>query len=108
MSIPEWKWESLTIDFIVGLPKTRKGYDSIWVIVDHLTKKSHFLPVRTTYTASQYAQLFLNKIIPLHGVPTSIISDRGSQFTSHFWRSFQEVMGTQLYFSSAFHPQTDG
>ena len=106
--IPEWKWESLTMDFVVGLPKTNKGYDSIWVIVDRLTKTAHFLPVRTSYTAPQYARLFLDRIVPLHGVPVSIISDRGSQFTSHFWQSFQEAMGTQLYFSTAFHPQTDG
>ena len=75
--MPERKWESLTMDFVVGLPKTKKGYDSIWVIVDCLTKIAHFLPVRTTYTALQYAQLFLDRIVPLHGVLVSIISDKG-------------------------------
>ena len=92
----------------MGLPKTKKGYDSIWVIVDRLMKIAHFLPIRTTYIASQYAQLFLDCIVPLHRVPVSIISDRGSQFISHFWQSFQEVMGTQLYFSTTFHQQMDG
>ena len=84
MFIPKWKWESLTMDFIVRLPKIKKGYDSIWLIVDCLTKVAHFLLVQTTYMAAQYARLFLDKIIPLLGVPTSIILDKGSQFTSYY------------------------
>ena len=91
------------MDFVIRLPWTIKGYDLIWVILDHLTKIVHFLPVQTTYIASQYVQLFLNEIIPLHGVLVTIISNRGSQFTSHFWCVFQEVMRTQSYFSIAFH-----
>ena len=83
--MPEWKWESITMDFVVGLPKTSKGYDPIWVIVDRLTKAAHFLPVRMTYSASQYAQLFLDKIVQLHGVSITIISDHGTSFTSHFF-----------------------
>ena len=108
IEIPQWKWEEITMDFMIGLPKTPKGHDSIWVIVDRLTKSAHFLPVKTTYTAAQYAKLFLDEIVSLHGVPISIISDRGTQFTSRFWQSFQEALGTQLKFSTAFHPQTDG
>ena len=108
LDIPEWKWEKITMDFVVGLPRTPKGYDSIWVIVDRLTKSAHFLPVKTTYTAAQYARLYLDEIVSLHGVPTSIVSDRGPQFTSKFWQSFQEALGSQLHFSTAFHPQTDG
>ena len=96
------------MDFVVGLPRTQKGCDSIWVIVDRLTKSAHFLPVRSTYSAVQYASLFLDHIVSLHGVPISIVSDRGPQFTSRFWRSFQDALGTQLNFSTAFHPQTDG
>ena len=96
------------MDFVVGLPKTRKGYDSIWVIVDRLTKSAHFLPVQTTYTVAQYDQLYIQHIVSLHGVPVSIVSDRGTQFTSRFWQKLQEAMGTQLDFSTAFHPQTDG
>ena len=77
LTIPEWKWERITMDFVVGLPRTVEGHDFIWVIVDRLTKSVHFLPVRTTYTAARYAQLFIDEIVRLHGVPLSIVSDRG-------------------------------
>src|SRR5215813_7542365 len=104
LEIPEWKWDMITMDFVVGLPRTVKGYDSIWVIVDRLTKSVHFLPVKSVYTAAQYARIYLDSIISLHGIPISIISDRGTQFTSRFWQSFQDALGTQLLFSTAFHP----
>ena len=84
LSIPSWKWEDISMDFIVGLPKTSKGYDSIWVIVDRLTKSAHFLPVKTTHTAKQYAQLYMDRIVSLHGIPKTIISDRGTQFIARF------------------------
>ena len=74
------------MDFIVGLPRTQKGYDSIWVVVDGLTKSAHFIPMKTTYSIAQYAQLYIDDIVSLYGVPVSIISDRGSQFTSKFWQ----------------------
>ena len=96
------------MDFIVGLPKTSKGYDSIWVIVDRLTKTAHFLPVKTTHTTKQYAQLYLDRIVSLHGIPKTIISDRGAQFIARFWEHFHAALGTQLLHSSAYHPQTDG
>lgn len=108
IQIPEWKLERVTMDLVVGLPQTLRGYDSIWVIVDRLTKSAHFLPVKTTFSGVRYAQIFMNEIVRLHGVPISIISDRGSQFTSRFWRSFQEALGTRVDLSTAFHPQTDG
>ncbi|PNX87285.1 retrotransposon-related protein, partial [Trifolium pratense] len=108
IEIPEWKWERITMDFVTGLPRTLRGFDSAWVIVDRLTKSAHFLPVKTTYSASQYAKLYVERIVSLHGVPLSIISDRGPQFTAHFWRSFQTALGTRLDLSTAFHPQTDG
>ncbi|CAJ2662227.1 unnamed protein product [Trifolium pratense] len=108
VEIPEWKWEDIAMDFVTGLPRTQKGYDSVWVIIDRLTKSAHFLPVKTTYTASQYAKLYLEEIVSLHGVPVSIISDRGAQFTAQFWKSFQSALGTRLNLSTAFHPQTDG
>ena len=79
---------------VIGLPRTAKGFDSIWVIVDRLTKTAHFLPVRMTYTAAQYARLYLDRIVTMHGVPISIVSNRGTQFTSRFWGSFQEALGT--------------
>ena len=105
---PEWKWEQIAMNFIVGLPKTRNGYDSIWVIIDRLTKSSHFLPVRTTYTLDQLADLYVREIVRLHGVPVSIISDRDGRFTASFWKSLHRSLGTKLKFSTAFHPQTDG
>ena len=108
LPLPEWKWERITMDFVVGLPKTQKGHDSIWVIVDRLTKSAHFLAVKTTYTVAQYAQMYLDSIVALHGVPVSIVSDRRPQFTSRFWQKLQEALGTKLDFSTAFHPQTDG
>jgi len=73
------------MDFVVGLPRTVKGYDSIWVIVDRLTKSVHFLPVKSVYTAAQYARIYLDNIVSLHGIPIFIVSDRGTQFTSRFW-----------------------
>ena len=96
------------MDFVVGLPRTRRQHDSIWVIVDRLTKSAHFLPVKVSYSAEDYAKLYIKEIVKLHGAPLSIISDRGAQFTSHFWRSFQSGLGTQVKLSTAFHPQTDG
>ena len=108
IEIPTWKWEMINMDFITGLPRTQRKYDSIWVIVDRLTKSAHFLPVRTTYSAEDYARLYVREIVRLHGVPTSIISDRGAQFTANFWRSFQKGLGTQVNLSTTFHPQTDG
>ncbi|GJT86431.1 putative reverse transcriptase domain-containing protein [Tanacetum coccineum] len=106
--IPEWKWEKITMDFVSGLPRTPSGYDSIWVIVDRLTKSAHFLPMKKTDSIEKLAQLYLKEIVCKHGVPTSIISDRDSLFTSRFWKSLQEAMGTQLDMGTAYHPETDG
>jgi hypothetical protein len=108
LKLPEWKWEEIGMDFITGLPRTSKGCDSIWVIVVRLTKVAHFIPVKTTYKVSQMAELYMAWIVSLHGVPKKIVSDRGSQFTSRFWRSFHENMNTKLNFNTAYHPQTDG
>ena len=90
------------MDYITGLPRTQRKYDSIWVIVDRLTKSAHFLPVRTTYSAEDYARLYAMEIVRLHGVPKSIISDRGAQFTGNFWRSFQKGLGTQVNLTQHF------
>ena len=108
IQIPEWKWEDIAMDFIVGLPRTSNGFDAIWVVIDRLTKSAHFLPIRMTFSMEQLAELYVKEIVKLHGVPKSIISDRDSRFTSHFWKSVQAAMGTKLKFSTAFHPQTDG
>ncbi|WVZ63923.1 hypothetical protein U9M48_013515 [Paspalum notatum var. saurae] len=96
------------MDFIVGLPRTPKGYDSIWVIIDRFTKSGHFLPIKTTYRAKQYAELYISQIVSLHGVPQTITSDRGSLFVSRFWEQLQIALGTNLIHSSAYHSQTDG
>jgi hypothetical protein len=82
------------MDFIVGLPRTPARYDSIWVIVDRLTKVAHFIPVKTTHSGTRFAELYMSRIVCLHGVPKRIVCDRGTQFTSHFWEKL--------------HPQTDG
>ncbi|WVZ52529.1 hypothetical protein U9M48_003577 [Paspalum notatum var. saurae] len=108
LKIPEWKWEEIGMDFIVGLPRTQSGFDSIWVVVDRLTKVAHFIPIKTTYSGAKLAELYMSRIVCLHGVPKKIVSDRGTQFTSHFWKRLHESMGTKLNFSSAYHPQTDG
>jgi transposase InsO family protein len=100
--------EEIDMDFITGLPRTSKGYDSIWVIVDRLTKVAHFIPVKTTYKESQLAELYMARIVCLHGVPKKIVLDRGSEFTSRFWKSFPENVDTKLNFSSAYHRQTNG
>ena len=81
MPIPEWKWDKLGMDFITGLPKTRAGYDSTWVVVDRLT---HFIPVKTTYTSAKLAKIYMTRIVCLHGLLRTIVSDRGTQFTSKF------------------------
>ncbi|MCI31744.1 retrotransposon protein, partial [Trifolium medium] len=96
------------MDFVSGLPRTRKGHDSVWVVMDRLTKLAHFIPVNTTYKTHKYAELFMEQIVKLHGVPLSIVSDRDPRFTSRFWRPFQEAMGTRLKKSTSHHPQTDG
>ena len=84
LQIPQWKWDEIGLDFIVGLPRTRADYDSILVVVDHLTKAAHFLPVKTTYNSAVLVELYMSRIVCLHGIPKKIITDRGIQFTSHF------------------------
>jgi len=86
MMILEWKWEEVGMDFIVGLPHTQKGYDSVWVVVDQLTKVAHFIPVKTTYSGAKLAELYMERIVYLHGVPKKIVSNKGTQFTSQFWQ----------------------
>src|SRR5579859_3085609 len=108
LDIPVWKWDDISMDFVVGLPRTQKGNDAIWVIVDRLTKVAYFIPVKTTHSVSRLAELYIENILQLHGAPRSIVSDRGSQFTVRFWQSLHESIGTSLEYSSAFHPQTDG
>ncbi|GJU84593.1 putative reverse transcriptase domain-containing protein [Tanacetum coccineum] len=106
--IPMWKWERITMDFVTKLPKTSIGHDTIWVIVDRLTKSAHFIPTRATDSMETLTRLYIKEIVSRHGVPISIISDRDSHFTSRFWQSLQNALGTQLDMSTAYHPETDG
>ncbi|WCJ39071.1 Transposon Tf2-6 polyprotein [Euphorbia peplus] len=108
LPIPEWKWEHITMDFVSSLPRTQRGHDSVWVIVDRLTKSAHFLPVRVDYSLDKLAGIYVNEVVRLHGVPLSIVSDRDPRFTSQFWQSLHRALGTRLKFSTSFHPQTDG
>ncbi|KAI3762610.1 hypothetical protein L1987_53047 [Smallanthus sonchifolius] len=106
--IPQWKWEQISMDFITKLPRTSSGYDTIWVVINRLTKSAHFLPIKETDKTEKLAKLYIKEIVAKHGVPISIISDRDSRFVSRIWKSLQEAMGTRLDMSTAYHPQTDG
>jgi hypothetical protein len=104
----EWKREEIAMDFIAGLLRTQSGYDSIWVIMDRLTKVAHFIPIKTTYYGLQLVELYMSRIVCLRGVLKKIVSDRGTQFASKFWERLHKTLDTLLRFSSAYHPQTDG
>ncbi|GKA08736.1 putative reverse transcriptase domain-containing protein [Tanacetum coccineum] len=106
--IPEWKWENITMDFVTKLPKTPTGQDTIWVIVDRLTKSAHFIPIKENDPMEKLTRMYLKEFVSKHGVPILIISDRDGRFTSHFWQSLQEALGTQLDISTDYHPETDG
>jgi hypothetical protein len=108
LSIPMWKWDDISMDFIVGLPLTARKKVSIWVIVDRLTMTAYFIALHTTYSVQQYAELYMDHIVRLHGIPKTIISDRGTQFVARFWEQLHECLGTKLIRSSSYHPQADG
>nr|GEU60103.1 putative reverse transcriptase domain, ribonuclease H-like domain, aspartic peptidase domain protein [Tanacetum cinerariifolium] len=116
-TIPGWKWDNITMDFITKLPKSSQGFvtiwtaagqDTIWVIVDRLTKSAPFLPMREDDTLEKLTRQYLKEVVSRHGVPVSIISDRDRRFTSHFWKSLNNALGTRLDMSTAYHPKTDG
>ncbi|GJU88186.1 putative reverse transcriptase domain-containing protein [Tanacetum coccineum] len=106
--IPEWKWDNITMDFVTKLPKSPQGHDTIWVIVDRLTKSAIFTPMRETDSMEKLARLYIKEVVARHGIPVSIICDRDPRFASHFWRSLQKALGTSLDMSTAYHPETDG
>jgi IS30 family transposase len=108
LSVRDWKWDDISIDFIVGLPLTARKYHSIWVIVDRLTKSAHFIHVNTNYNIQKYAEIYVARVLCLDGVTKTIVSDRGSQFVARFWEKLQTSLGTHLIHNSAYHPQTDG
>ncbi|KAM0018968.1 putative nucleotidyltransferase, Ribonuclease H [Helianthus debilis subsp. tardiflorus] len=106
--IPQWKWEQISMDFVTGLPRSQRGNDTIWVIVDRLTKSAHFLAIKETDKFSTLAEIYLKEVVSRHGVPTSIISDRDARFTSELWQAMHKSFGSRLDMSTAYHPQTDG
>jgi hypothetical protein len=108
LNISEWKWDDISMDFIVGLPMTTRKFDSIWVIMDQLSKSAHFIPINTKYRVEKYAEIYISHMICLQGISKTIISDRGSQFIARFWEQLHSSLGTHLIHSSAYHPQTDG
>ncbi|XP_024965888.1 uncharacterized protein LOC112506091 [Cynara cardunculus var. scolymus] len=108
LEVPVWKWEELTIDLVTKSPKTSHQHDSVWVIVDRLTKSDHFLAVREDYSMNRWAQIYIDEIISHHDVPIKVVFDRDSRFTSNFWSSMQSELGTGVALSTAYHPETDG
>nr|GFA72512.1 putative reverse transcriptase domain-containing protein [Tanacetum cinerariifolium] len=106
--IPQWKWDNITMDFVTKLPRTSSGYDTIWVIVDRLSKSAYFLPMREDDSMDKLTKLYLKELVTRNGIPLSIISDRDPRFASNFWRAFQKALGTRLDISMAYHLQTDG
>ena len=112
LPIPEYKWTDISMDFVNGLPLSKDWtgteYDAILVIVDRLTKMAHYVPVKTTLTAEQLAEVLIDVLVRYHGLPDSIVSDRGSLFTSHYWSALCHFLSVKRRLSTAFHPETDG
>jgi transposase InsO family protein len=108
LHVPQWKWEDITMDFVTGLPRTVGQKYAIWMIIDKLTKSAHFISINEIDPLERLSKIYVEEIVRLHGVPTSIVSDRDPRFTSKFWERMQKQFGNTLRFSTTAHPQTDG
>ena len=108
LPVPEWKWETISLDFITGFPKNHKHNDSIMVVINKLSKSAHFIPVKSTFKAINIAEIFMKESFRLHGIPKMVISDRDVKFTSTFWKELFAGLNTNLNFSTSYHPQMDG
>jgi hypothetical protein len=108
LTIPKWKWEIVTMDFITRLLRTSKLHDLIMVVVDKFTKASHFIPLKTTHKVAEVADIFMKEVAQLHGIPKTIVSDRDPKFTSNFWKGLFKGFRTNINFSTTYHPESDG